>query len=60
MRASHPTALRFLFRPTPLGRALGLAAVLLSLAVLFLDHFSEERAAQYHGQILDALGPTSD
>lgn len=45
----------FLWRPTPLGRAIGLATVLLGLAVLFLDHFSEERANRYHGQIMQEL-----
>lgn len=45
----------FLWKPTPLGRAIGLATVLLGLAVLFLDHFSEERAERYHTQIIQEL-----
>jgi hypothetical protein len=45
----------YFFRPTPTGRAIGLATLLLSLAVLFLDHFSEERAATYHDAISQAL-----
>ena len=45
----------FLWKPTPLGRAIGLATVLLGLAVLFLDHFSEERADGYHTQIIQEL-----
>ncbi len=45
----------YLWRPTPLGRALGLATLVLGLAVLFLDHFSEERAAVYHSQIVQEL-----
>jgi len=45
----------FLWRPTPLGRAIGLATVILGLGVLFLDHFSEERADGYHTQILQEL-----
>jgi hypothetical protein len=45
----------FLWKPTPLGRAIGLATILLGLAVLFLDHFSEERADGYHEQIMQAL-----
>ena len=45
----------YFYRPTPVGRAVGLATLLLSLAVLFLDHFSEERAATYHDHIIDAL-----
>ena len=45
----------YFYRPTPVGRAIGLATLLLSLSVLFLDHFSEERAAIYHEHIVDAL-----
>ena len=45
----------FLWKPTPLGRAIGLATLTLGLAVLFLDHFSEERAAGYHAQIIQEL-----
>ena len=45
----------YLWRPTPLGRALGLTSLVLGLAVLFLDHFSEERAAVYHSQIVQEL-----
>ena len=45
----------FLWMPTPLGRAIGLAAVTLGVAVLFLDHFSEERAAGYHAQIIQEM-----
>ena len=45
----------FLWKPTPLGRAIGLATVILGLCVLFLDHFSEERADGYHTQILQEL-----
>jgi hypothetical protein len=45
----------YLFRPTPLGRAIGLATIVMGLAVLFLDHFSEERAATYHDSIVRAL-----
>lgn len=45
----------YVFRPTPTGRAIGLATLLLSLAVLFLDHFSEERAATYRDAIVRAL-----
>jgi hypothetical protein len=49
----------FLWKPTPLGRAIGLATVILGLGVLFLHHFSEERAARYHDQILQELGRRS-
>ncbi len=45
----------FLWRPTPLGRALGLATLVLGFAVLFLDHFSEERADGYQTPIVEAL-----
>jgi drug/metabolite transporter (DMT)-like permease len=50
----------FLRRPTPLGRAIGLATLVMGLAVLFLDHFSEERAEGYHAQIIDELGERDD
>ena len=45
----------FLWRPTPLGRAIGLATLVMGLSVLFLDHFSEERAEAYHSKILHEL-----
>jgi hypothetical protein len=45
----------FLWKPTPHGRAMGLALLTLSLGVLFIDHFSEERADGYHTQIMQAL-----
>lgn len=45
----------FLWKPTPVGRAIGLATLVLGLSVLFLDHFSEERANDYHLQIMRAL-----
>jgi hypothetical protein len=45
----------YFFRPTAMGRAIGLATLLMSLAVLFLDHFSEERAAVYQDAIVQAL-----
>ena len=37
------------------GRALGLSIILLGLLVLFLDHFSEERAEIYHQKIVAEL-----
>ena len=46
----------FLFLPTPVGRAWGLGLILLGMSVLFLDHFSEERAGRYHAQIMQQLG----
>ena len=45
----------FLWKPTPLGRAIGLATLVLGLCVLCLDHFSEERAEGYHSQIMQQL-----
>ena len=45
----------FLFLPTAGGRAYGLAIILLGFSILFLDHFSEERAHRYHSQIIGAL-----
>jgi len=37
------------------GRAIGLALILFSFSVLFIDHFSEERAETYHQHIIRAL-----
>ena len=48
----------FLFLPTANGRASGLAIILLGFSILFLDHFSEERAHRYHTQIISVLGNT--
>ncbi len=40
---------------TPLPRAIALAMMLFSFSILFLDHFSEERADVYHREIVKAL-----
>jgi len=45
----------FLFLPTANGRAAGLAIILLGFSILFLDHFSEERAHRYHEKIIAAI-----
>ncbi len=45
----------FLFLPTANGRASGLAIILLGFSILFLDHFSEERAHRYHEKITGAI-----
>jgi hypothetical protein len=45
----------YLFLPTPGGRASGLALVLLGMSILFVDHFSEERADIYHQKIAEQL-----
>jgi hypothetical protein len=45
----------FLFLPTANGRASGLAIILLGFSILFLDHFSEERAHRYHEKIIGAI-----
>jgi len=45
----------YLFWGGAWGRALGLSIILLGLSVLFLDHFSEERAESYHQKIVDEL-----
>ncbi|MBQ0720816.1 MAG: hypothetical protein KBT88_10330 [Gammaproteobacteria bacterium] len=42
----------FLLLPTASGRAYGLAIILLGFSILFLDHFSEERAHRYHSILL--------
>ena len=48
----------FLFLSTANGRASGLAIILLGFSILFLDHFSEERAHRYHTQIISVFGNT--
>ncbi len=37
------------------GRAIGLALILFGFSVLFIDHFSEERAETYHQHIVREL-----
>ncbi len=37
------------------SRAIGLALILLAFSLLFLDHFSEERAKTYHQHIMSEL-----
>lgn len=37
------------------SRAIGLALILFGFSVLFIDHFSEERAETYHQHIIRAL-----
>ena len=50
----------FLLLPTPYGRSSGLALMLLGFSVLFLDHFSEERAAGYSKKITQELVQISE
>lgn len=45
----------YLFLGGGWGRAIGLALILFGLSVLFIDHFSEERAETYHHHIVSAL-----
>jgi hypothetical protein len=45
----------YLFWGGAWGRAIGLALILFCLSVLFIDHFSEERAETYHQHIVRAL-----
>ena len=40
-----------------LGRAVGLAVILLAVAGLMVDHTSEHNAQTYHSEIKKALGP---
>jgi hypothetical protein len=49
----------FLFWAGPHGRAIGLTLMLLGFSILFLDHFSEERATGYHHIIVNNL-PQND
>jgi len=43
----------FLLWSGPYGRAVGLALILFGFSTLFLDHFSEERAKNYHHVIVN-------
>jgi len=43
------------FTLSPIWRSIGLSLILLVLYVFFLDHFSEERALEYHQHILKQL-----
>lgn len=45
----------FLFWAAPIGRAVGIALILMTLATFVVDHFSEERAEVYHAKIIEAL-----
>jgi hypothetical protein len=45
----------FLFWATPIGRAIGISLVLMTLATFVVDHFSEERAETYHQKIVKEL-----
>ena len=45
----------YLFLGGAWGRAIGLALILFGLSVLFIDHFSDERAETYHQHIERAL-----
>ena len=45
----------YLFLGGAWGRAIGLALILLSLSLLSIDHFSEERAETYHQHIVREL-----
>ena len=40
---------------TPIGRAIGISLILMTLATYVVDHFSEERAEVYHKHILEEL-----
>ena len=41
----------FLFWDKPIGRAIGIALLLMTIATYVVDHFSEERAATYYQHI---------
>ncbi len=45
----------FLFWATPIGRAIGIALILMALATFVVDHFSEERAEIYYKEIMNQL-----
>jgi hypothetical protein len=41
---------------SPMSRSIGMTLIALALSIYVIDHFSEERALIYHGQILNAGG----
>ena len=43
----------FIFWETPIGKAIGIALILIMLATFVVDHFSEERAGIYYQHILN-------
>jgi hypothetical protein len=47
--------LLFLFWSVPIGRAIGIALILIALTTFVIDHFSEERANIYYEQIINYL-----
>jgi len=47
--------LLFLFLKSPTWKSIGIGLVLLGFSVIFLDHFSEERATTYHQKIVKEL-----
>jgi hypothetical protein len=45
----------FLFLHSPHGKGIGLGLILLGFSIIYLDHFSEERAAVYHQHIMENI-----
>ncbi len=45
----------FVFWAAPIGRAIGIALIIMMLATYVIDHFSEERANAYYEEILKAV-----
>lgn len=45
----------FLFLHSPHWKGIGLGLILLGFSIIFLDHFSEERAMVYHQAITDEI-----
>ncbi|CAM1348043.1 hypothetical protein [Tenacibaculum crassostreae] len=48
----------FLFWNKPIGKAIGIALLLMTIATYVVDHFSEERAATYY-QLLKSYTPNN-
>ncbi|MBL4907819.1 MAG: hypothetical protein JKX94_10240 [Sneathiella sp.] len=45
----------FVFWSTPIGRAIGMSLILITLMAFVVDHFSEERANIYYKYILESM-----
>jgi hypothetical protein len=45
----------FVFWSTPIGRAIGVSLILITLMAFVVDHFSEERANIYYEHIIESM-----
>jgi hypothetical protein len=48
-------SLVLLFMASPNWKGAGIGMILLGFSIIFLDHFSEERAETYHTKIIESM-----